>query len=157
MMVATAKGRFTDVKGSVEFDGTDLSTASIEVEIPIDTINTSNEQRDAHLKSPDFFDSANFPSLTFKSTKITGDVEGEFEIVGELTIRDVTKPITLKAESHGTVRDPWGLDRAGFSALGKINRHDYGLNWNAALETGGLVVAADVKITLEIEITKPGS
>ena len=157
MMVATAKGRFTDVKGTVGFNGTDLSTASIEVEIPIDTINTSSEQRDAHLKSPDFFDAANFPSLSFKSTGITGDVDGEFEIVGELTIRGVTKPITLKAESHGTVRDPWGLDRAGFSASGKINRHDYGLNWNAALETGGLVVAADVRITLEIEITKPGS
>lgn len=157
MMVATAKGRFADVKGTVEFDGTNLSSAVIDVEIPIDTIDTKNEQRDGHLKSPDFFDAANFPVMTFKSKKITPTDGNEFTIVGDLTIRGTTKEVTLSAESHGQLRDPWGLDRAGFSATGKINRLDYGLNWNAALETGGFVVASDVKITLEIEITKPGN
>lgn len=157
MMVATAKGRFADVKGNVEWDGVDLSTAKISVEIPIDTIETKNEQRDAHLKSPDFFDAANHPTMTFTSTKITPGVGDEFTIEGDLTIRGVTKQITLAAESNGQVRDPWGLDRAGFSARGKIDRHAYGLNWNAALESGGFVVAPEVKISLEVEITKGGN
>jgi polyisoprenoid-binding protein YceI len=157
MMVATTKGRFADVKGTVEYDGSNLSSAKINVEIPVDTIDTKNEQRDAHLKSPDFFDAAAFPAITFVSKKITLTDGEEFTIVGDLTIRGVTKEIVLAAESHGSLRDPWGMDRAGFSASGKINRLEYGLNWNAALETGGFVVGQDVKISLEIEITKPGN
>jgi polyisoprenoid-binding protein YceI len=157
MMVATAKGRFADVTGTVEWNGSDLSTAVIDVVIPIDTIDTKNEQRDGHLKSPDFFDAVSFPAMTFKSTKIVPGHDNAFTIEGDLTIRGTTKPITLTAESNGQLRDPWGLDRAGFSATGKIDRLAYGLNWNAALETGGFVVAQDVKITLEIEITKPGA
>lgn len=157
MMVATAKGRFSDVKGTVEFDGTNLSTAKIDVEIGVASVDTTQEQRDVHLRSPDFFDAENHPILSFRSRKITGDVAGEFEIVGDITIRGVTRELTLAGESHGTVRDPWGLDRAGFSATGKVNRHDFGLNWNAALEAGGVVVAPDVRISLEIEITKPAS
>ncbi|MEP7380508.1 MAG: YceI family protein [Gemmatimonadota bacterium] len=156
MMVATVKGRFADVKGSVEWDGSNLESAVIVVEIPIDTIDTKNQQRDAHLKSPDFFDVATHPAMSFQSTKIRLGSGSEFTIEGNLTIRGTTKPITLAAESNGQVRDPWGMDRAGFSATGKIDRLDYGLNWNAALETGGFVVASEVKITLEIEITKPG-
>lgn len=157
MMVATAKGRFSDVKGTVEFDGTNLSTAKIDVEIGVASIETKQEQRDAHLRSPDFFDAENYPVLTFKSKHITGDAAGDFMIVGDLTIRGVTKEVTLAAESHGMVRDPWGLHRAGFSATGKVNRHDFGLDWNAALEAGGVVVAPEVKIVLEIEVTKPAS
>lgn len=157
MMVATAKGRFSDVKGSIQFDGTDLSTATIDVEIPVDSIDTKNEQRDTHLKSPDFFDAANFPTLTFKSKKIVPGSDNAFTIVGDLTIRGTTKEVTLAGESNGMLRDPWGMDRAGFSATGKINRFDFGLHWNAALETGGLVVAQDVKISLEVEIVKPGN
>lgn len=157
MMVATAKGRFADVQGTIQFDGEDLSSAAIDVVIPVDTIDTKNEQRDAHLKSPDFFDVANFPTLTFKSKRIVPGSDNDFTIVGDLTIRGTTQEITLDAESNGTLRDPWGMDRAGFSATGKINRFDYGLHWNGALETGGLVVAQDVKITLEIEIVKPGN
>jgi polyisoprenoid-binding protein YceI len=157
MMVATAKGRFPDVKGTVEFDGVNLANASVDVEIAVASIETKQEQRDAHLRSADFFDAENHPVMTFRSKRITGDAKGEFQIVGDLTIRGVTREVVLSAESHGTVRDPWGLDRAGFSATTKINRHDYGLDWNAALETGGLVVAPEVRISLEIEITKPGS
>jgi len=157
MMVATVKGRFADVKGTVMWDGADLSTAHVVVEIPIDTIDTKSDQRDAHLKSPDFFDAATHPTMSFKSTKVTVGGGSEFTIEGELTIRGTTRPITLAAESNGQLRDPWGMDRAGFSATGKIDRLAYGLNWNSALETGGFVVAQDVKIALEIELTKSGS
>ncbi len=157
MMVATAKGRFSDVKGTVEFDGVNLSSATVDVEIPVVSIETKQEQRDAHLRSADFFDAENHPTITFRSKRITGDATGKFQLVGDLTIRGVTREVTLSGESHGMVRDPWGQDRAGFSATTKINRHDFGLDWNAALETGGLVVAPEVRISLDIEITKPGS
>lgn len=157
LMIATAKGRFSDVKGTVEFDGSDLSAARIDVAIGVASIDTKEERRDAHLRSPEFFDAENHPQMTFKSTRISGDPSGEFEIVGDLTIRGVTKEVKLTAESHGTVRDPWGQDRAGFSATGKINRHDFGLDWNVALEAGGVMVSPEVKITLDIELTKPGS
>lgn len=157
MMVATAKGRFSEIAGTVEFDGKDLSSAKVSVEIPIASITTNQEQRDTHLKSADFFDAATYPTATFVSTHISGDPTGDFDIVGDLTIRGITREVTLKAESHGTVRDPWGLDRAGFSATTKINRHDFKLDWNATLETGGFVVAPEVKLSFDVEITKPGA
>ncbi|MEO7962586.1 MAG: YceI family protein [Gemmatimonadaceae bacterium] len=157
MMVATAKGRFSEIVGTVEYDGSNFAGAQIQVEIPIASIDTRQEQRDAHLRSPDFFDAENHPIATFVSKRISGNPSGEFQIVGDLTIRGITKEVVLQAESHGAVRDPWGMDRAGFSASTKINRNDFGLTWNATLETGGFVVAPEVKLTLDIEITKPGS
>lgn len=157
MMVATARGQFSEVTGTVQYDGANLESANIQVEIPIASINTKQEQRDAHLKSPDFFDAESHPKATFVSKRIAGDNKGEFEIVGDLTIRGITKEVVLKAESHGAVRDPWGMDRAGFSASTKINRHDFKLDWNATLETGGFVVAPDVKLTFDIEIVKPAA
>lgn len=157
MMVATAKGTFSNVTGSVSYDGINLADASIEVEIAIDSIDTKNADRDNHLKSADFFDAASFPTMTFKSTRIVPKGGNEFDLIGDLTIRGTTKQVTFSAESNGSLRDPWGMDRAGFSATAKINRLDYGLHWNAALETGGLVVATDVKITLDIEIVRPGA
>ncbi|HEX4933033.1 MAG TPA: YceI family protein [Gemmatimonadaceae bacterium] len=157
MMVATAKGRFADVKGTIEFDGQNLATASVDIEIAVESIDTKQADRDNHLKSADFFDAANYPTITFRSTRIVPKGENEFDLIGDLTIRGTTKEIVLSAESNGALRDPWGMDRAGFSATGKINRFDYGLHWNAALETGGLVVAQDVKITLEVEIVKPAA
>lgn len=157
MMVATVKGHFPDVKGSVIFDGENLASASVNVEIAVDSIDTRSADRDAHLKSPDFFDAASFPAITFRSTRIAPKGGNEFDLIGDLTIRGITKQVTLAAESNGSLRDPWGLDRAGFSATGKINRFDYGLQWNAALEAGGVVVAPDVRISLEIEITKSGN
>lgn len=157
MMVATAKGRFSEVSGTILYDGSNLESAKINVEIPIASIDTKQEQRDAHLKSPDFFDVENHPIATFVSKRISGDNNGEFQIVGDLTLRGVTKEITLQAESHGSVRDPWGMDRAGFSATTKINRHDFKLDWNATLETGGFVVAPDVKLSFDIEIVKPAA
>jgi len=157
MMVATTKGQFNDVKGTVTFDGTDLTSAVLDVEILVDSIDTRNEQRDAHLKSPDFFDAVNFPTISFKSKKIVRGADNEFTIIGDLTIRGITREVSLAAESNGSLLDPWGMQRAGFSASTKINRLDYGLNWNAALETGGFVVAAEVKISLEIEIVRPAN
>lgn len=156
MMIATVKGRFSDVQGTVEFDGKDLSTARVEVEIPVASIDTRQEQRDAHLRSADFFDSARHPAMTFRSSRISGDPDGRFEIVGELTIRGIARSVTLVAESQGIVRDPWGMDRAGFTATTRIDRRDFGLDWNAALEAGGVVVSPEVKVTLDIELTKPG-
>ena len=150
MMVATAKGRFSDVKGTVEFDGTNLSTAEIDVEIGVASVETKQEQRDAHLRSADFFDAEHHPLITFKSKRISGDAN-DLQIVGDLTIRGVTKEVTLAGESHGTVRDPWGLDRAGFSATGKINRHDFGVSWSAPLDRDGLVVGNEVQILVDAE------
>ncbi len=157
MMVATTKGRFSDVKGTVEFDGQSLATATVNVEIAVDSIDTKQTDRDNHLKSADFFDAANHPTITFKSTRIVPKGGNEFDLVGDLTIRGTTKEVVLAGESNGVLRDPWGMDRGGFSASGKINRFDFGLHWNAALETGGLVVAQDVKIALEVEIVKPAA
>jgi len=157
MMVATAKGTFNEVKGTVTYDGVSLADASIEVEIPVDSIDTKNTDRDNHLKSPDFFDAASHPLITFRSTRIVSKGGNEFDLIGDLTIRGTTRQVTLAAESNGVLRDPWGMERAGFSATGKINRFDYGLHWNAALETGGLVVAQDVKISLEVEIVRPAA
>ena len=157
MMVATAKGRFSDLTGTIEWDGSDLSNAKVNVEIPVASLETKQEQRDAHLKSADFFDAENHPVATFTSKRISGDPAGEFQIVGDLTIRGITKEVVLKTEAHGVVRDPWGMDRAGFSATTKINRHDFKLDWNATLETGGLVVAPEVKLTLDIELVKPAA
>lgn len=157
MMVATTKGRFSDVKGTVEFDGQNLATATVNVEIAVDSLDTKQTDRDNHLKSADFFDAANHPTITFKSTRIVPKGGNEFDLVGDLTIRGTTKEVVLAGESNGVLRDPWGMDRGGFSASGKINRFDFGLHWNAALETGGLVVAQDVKIALEVEIVKPAA
>lgn len=157
MMVATVKGRFSDLTGTIEWDGADFSTANVSVEIPVASVETKQEQRDSHLKSADFFDAENHPLVTFTSKHISGDPAGEFQVVGDLTIRGITKEVVLKAESHGVVRDPWGMDRAGFSATTKINRHDFKLDWNATLETGGLVVAPEVKLTLDIELVRPAA
>lgn len=157
MMVATAKGTFNDVKGTVTYDGVNLADATIEVEIPVASIDSKNADRDNHLKSADFFDAESHPYITFRSTRIVPKGGNAFDIVGDLTIRGTTKEVTLAAESNGVLRDPWGMERAGFSASGKINRFDFGLHWNAALETGGLVVAPDVKLSLEVEIVRPAA
>lgn len=156
MMIATVKGRFADVTGTVEFDGSDLESAHVEVQIPVASVETKQEQRDVHLKSAEFFDADKHPLMTFVSKRISGDPAGALQVVGDLTIRGITREVTLSAEAHGVVRDPWGLDRAGFSATTKINRHDFKLDWNAALEAGGVVVSPEVKISLEIEVTRPG-
>ncbi|APX32780.1 polyisoprenoid-binding protein [Brachybacterium sp. P6-10-X1] len=147
--ISKARGQFTDVEGSLEVgDGgqnlafnTTLKTASI---------NTSQEDRDNHLRSGDFFDVENFPEITFTSTKVEGDT-----LVGDLTIRDITKPVTLDFAYEGAATDPFGIYRAGFTGETKISRKEFGLTWNAALEAGGVLVADEVKISVEAEFTAP--
>lgn len=154
LMIATVRGRFAIVQGTVRTDDADPSKAGVEVEIDADSIDTRQAQRDAHLKSADFFDVETFPKLTFKSTRIH-DVDGDaFKLTGDLTIHGVTRPVTLDVTSEGRGKDPWGGERAGFSATGKIKRSEFGLTWNQVLETGGFAVGDDIKVTLDVELVK---
>ena len=153
LMIASVKGRFAEVQGTVETDEADPTKGVIDVTINTASIDTRMPQRDEHLRSADFFDVASFPTLTFKSRRIErkGD---DFKVVGDLTIRGVSKEVTLDVTSHGRQLDPWGGQRAGFEATGRIKRSDFGLTWNQALETGGVVVGDDVKIALDIELVQ---
>lgn len=154
MMIATVKGRFGGVTGTVRTDETNPANAQVEVEIDAATIDTRESQRDAHLKSADFFDVETFPKLTFTSTRIT-DVSGQsFKLVGDLTMHGVTREVTLDVTSEGRGTDPWGNERAGFTASGKLKRSEFGLTWNQALETGGLLVGDDIKITIDVELVR---
>ena len=155
MMITNVRGGFGGVKGTVVWDHDDPAQSSIEAEIDVNTINTRDEQRDAHLRSADFFDAANFPTITFKSTKIVRTSEDERTVTGDLTIHGVTREVTLNVEGHSAeTRDPWGNIRIGASATTRIKRSDFGLKWNAALETGGVLVGDDVKIELEVSMVK---
>jgi len=153
MMIATVKGRFTDVSGTIEFDEQDPTGGRADITIAAASIDTREAQRDTHLKSADFFDVEKFPTLTFRSTRIQGTPQ-EFKMTGDLTIHGVTRPVTLDVTHEGRGKDPWGGERVGYSATGKIKRSDFGLTWNAALETGGFLVGDDVKISLDIELIK---
>ena len=154
MMISTVKGRFGTVSGTLQLDGGDLTTASVEATIDVASITTNEPQRDAHLRSPDFFHVEQYPTLTFRSTGVEHVTEDEYRVAGELTIRRVTRPVTLDVTYEGQITDPYGNQRAGFAAETTINRKDYGLNWNALLETGGAVVADKVKVSLHIEATR---
>ena len=151
MMVSTVRGQFKQYSGSLELDAKDFSRSKFAGEIEVASIETGNGDRDAHLRTNDFFDAANHPKITFKSTKIEPKSEGEYVVHGELTIRGVTKPIALEVEYHGTSKSPYGKTLSGFSASGSLNRKDFGVNFNAALETGGVVVSDKVKIEIEVE------
>lgn len=154
MVIANVKGQFNSYDGSIEFDGKDFSTAAVQVTVDVASIDTQNEDRDKHLRSSDFFLADSFPKMTFKSKKVVPGTGNEFKIVGDLTLRGVTKEVTLDAEFNGTIDDPWGNTRAGFSATAKIDRQDFGLAFNKVLETGGLVVSDEVKIEIEVEAIK---
>jgi polyisoprenoid-binding protein YceI len=148
------KGRFGGVTGTVHTDESNPANARVEVEIDAATIDTREAQRDAHLKSADFFDAGTFPKITFKSTRVA-DVSGNsFTLVGDLTLHGVTREVPLDVTSEGRGTDPWGNERAGFTATGKLKRSDFGLTWNQALETGGFLVGDDIKITLDVELLK---
>jgi polyisoprenoid-binding protein YceI len=154
LMISTVRGRFGIVRGTIQSDDADPAKGQAEIEIDVDSIDTRESRRDAHLRSADFFDVEKFPKITFRSTRLT-DVKGDrFRLVGDLTIHGVTREVALDATSEGRARDPWGGERAGFSATTKIKRSDFGLTWNQALETGGVVVGDDVKISLDVEIVK---
>ncbi len=151
MVISKVSGQFLDYDGKLTWDGKDLSTASVEATIQTASIDTQNETRDKHLRSGDFFQADSFPTITFKSTKVIPGKDNKFQIVGDLTMRGVTKQVTLDGDLNGVVTDPWGNTRAGFSASTKVNRQDYGVSWSKTLDSGGLVAGDDVTIELEIE------
>lgn len=154
MMISNVRGRFERFTGTVDFDPNDLTTLKIEVAIDPASINTRDEQRDGHLRSADFLNAEQFPDFTFKSTNVEKAGDNELRVHGDLTIRGVTHPVVLDAEFAGIAQSPWGTTSAGFSAHTKINRKEWGLEWNQALETGGLLVGNDVKIDIELELIK---
>lgn len=151
MAISKTNGSFGDFAGTFNFEPGKPETWSCEATIQAASITTNNDKRDEHLRSPDFFDAAEFPTLTFKSTGLTMDDDMEGTLKGDLTIHGVTKAVELDFEVLGTATDPWGNERAGFSASGKINRKDFGLTYNSVMEAGGLMVGEGVKITLEVE------
>ena len=154
MMIATVRGRFAGVKGTVVTDESAPTKAEVDVVIDVNSIDTREAKRDAHLKSADFFDVEKNPTITFKSTRVTGVPGDEFKLIGDLTIHGVTREVTLDVTSEGRAKDPWGGERAGYSAVARINRKDFGLTWNQALETGGLLVGDEIKIALDLELVK---
>ena len=154
LMISTVKGRFTGVDGTVTLDDADPSFADVDVRIDVATIDTREPQRDAHLRSADFFEAEKYPHITFRSKGAVSRHGTEFRLVGDLTIHGVTKEVTLDVSEEGRAKDPWGGQRLGFSATTKIKRGDFGLTWNQALEAGGVVVSDDVKVTLELELVK---
>lgn len=155
MMISNVKGEFTSVKGSLELDDRNIENSRVQAEIDAATINTREPQRDAHLKSADFFDVEKFPTLSFRSTKVSQKDDGELAVAGELTIHGVTRPVVFAVEGLSeSTKDPWGKTRIGLSAATKINRKDFGLTWNAALETGGILVGEEVTITLDVQFVK---
>ncbi len=143
LMITTVKGRITDIEGSIYTDERDPKNSSVEVTLKATSLDTRTDQRDQHLRSADFLNVEKYPEIKFRSTKIEGDRQ-EFKLTGDLTIRDVTRPITLDVTFEGRTKDPWGGERVGFSASGKIDRRDFGLTWNQLLETGGVAVGGDV-------------
>jgi polyisoprenoid-binding protein YceI len=154
LMISNVRGEFTKVTGTIEYDPANLANSKVDVAIDADSINTRDTQRDAHLKSPDFFDTAQFPTLTFRSTNISKSGDG-VRIKGDLTIHGVTREVVLDVEGPTPeTKDPWGFTRIAASATTRINRKDFGLTWNTALETGGVVVGDEVKITLDLEAVK---
>lgn len=153
LMISNVKGNFSAFEVNALTDGDDFSHAEINVSINTSSISTGVADRDAHLKSPDFFDSANFETMTFVSKSLTGSGD-DYKLEGDLTIRGITNPVSLNVEFGGLMTDPWGNVKAGFNVDGKINRKDWGLTWNAALEAGGVLVAEEVRINAEIELLK---
>ncbi len=155
LMISTVKGRIAGVEGSILLDEKEPFNSTVEVTLDAKTLDTRIEQRDQHLRSGDFLDVEKFPVIKFNSTDIQGD-EQNFKLTGDLTIRDITRPITLDVTYEGRTKDPWGGERVGFSATGKLDRRAYGLTWNVVLETGGLTVGNDIKIQIEVEAIKQG-
>jgi polyisoprenoid-binding protein YceI len=154
LMISNVKGEFTSIKGTLQH-ASDVSKSALEITIDANSINTREPQRDAHLKSPDFLEVEKFPNIIFKSTKVSKKEGGDFAVEGDLTIHGVTRKVTLDAEAPSAPqKDPWGGTRIGVEATTKINRKDFGLVWNATLETGGFMVGDEVTITLDVEFIK---
>lgn len=155
MMISNVKGTFNDFEGTVETDPKDLTDASIEFKIDASSVDTRMQDRDGHLRSADFFDVENHPHLLFKATDIKKKSEDRYDVTSDFTIRGTTKPVTFDITFEGIAKDPMsGDEAAGFTGSTKINRKDFGLTWNAAVETGGFVVSDEVKINIEIQLRK---
>lgn len=155
MMITNVKGHFTGVTGVLTLDGQDITKSHVEASIDAASINTRETDRDTHLKSGDFLDVEKFPKLTFASTRVTRTGDGELQVEGDLTIHGVTRKVTFAVEGPTRPgKDPWGNTRIGWTATTKINRKDFGLTWNTALETGGILVGDEVTITFDVEAIK---
>lgn len=154
LMVTNVTGQFGNFEGSVEAADDTFKDASIQFTAAVDSISTNNEQRDQHLKASDFFEAETYPKLQFVSTSLVQKSEEDYVLNGNLTIKGITKPLTLKVEFSGIVQDPWGNTKAGFSLNGKINRKDFGLSFHAVTETGGVLLSDEVKIVAEVQLQK---
>ena len=156
LLFTNVKGSFKQFEAAIETEGDDFAMAQIELRINAASIDTGNEQRDTHLKNADFFDVENFEEIIFRGTSIDKMNDTEYELNGNLTIKGVKKQVTLDVEFGGMIKDPWGNQKAVFAITGKIKRSDWGLNWNAALETGGVLVSDEIRIECEIQLAKKG-
>ncbi|MEW6048111.1 MAG: YceI family protein [Bacillota bacterium] len=156
MMIATVKGRFKKMEGKIVGDPADPSRASVELSIDVNSIDTGEPQRDTHLRSPDFFDAEHHPTLTFRSRRIERVGDDRLRVVGDLTMRGVTKEVPVDVTFDGQGKDPWGNERSAFSAETRVNRKEFGLNWNTLLETGGVLVGDEVRINVHVEAIKQG-
>jgi polyisoprenoid-binding protein YceI len=154
MMFTNVSGKFSKFDATIESEDNDFENAKIEFTGAIDSITTGNADRDTHLLSPDFFDAAQFPEIKFSATSFTKINEGEYELVGDLTLHGVTKSVKLAAEYGGLMKDPWGNTKMALALEGKINRKDWGLNWNSALETGGVLVSEEVRLNIELQFVQ---
>jgi polyisoprenoid-binding protein YceI len=154
LMISNVSGNFNKFDVEVETRDDNFTTASITAKIKVDSINTNNEQRDAHLRTADFFEAEKHPDILFKSTTIEELDNETFNLFGDLTIKETTKPVKLLVEYSGTSKDPWGNTKAGFTLNGKINRKDFGISYNAALETGGVMLGEELKLNGEIQLVK---
>lgn len=154
MMISKVRGQFESFSGTVNYNEENPTRTTVDIHIDAASLNTKEAQRDGHLKSPDFLDVANYPVVRFQSTKVEQTSDDSGKLYGNLTIRDITKPVVLDVEYAGQAQSPWGTVSAGFSASTSINRKDWGLNWNQALETGGVLVGDKIQIEIELELVK---
>jgi polyisoprenoid-binding protein YceI len=154
LMITTVTGKFTSFEGSMETQGEDFNNAAIRFSADVNSISTNNEQRDGHLKSDDFFNATAFPVLAFQSSSFTKKDEENYTLTGNITIRDITKPITLEVNYGGEMVDPWGQQKIGFEIQGKLSRKEFDLKWTATTEAGGVVVSDEVKLNLAIQLVK---
>jgi len=156
LMISTVRGEFHGINGTVVYDDADVSKSSVNVTIDATTVDTREPDRDKDLKSDHFFDVANHPTMTFKSTRVESAGPGKLKVTGDLTLRGVTKPVVLEVTvPKAPIKDPWGLQRTAVSATTKINRQDFGVSWNKKLDSGGVVVSDEVEITLDVEMIIP--
>ena len=154
LVISTVSGHFSKFDATMTSNNEDFTDAQINFEADVDSVSTKSEQRDTHIKSDDFFNAEKFPKITFKSTSVEKKNDNEYTLKGDITIRDITKPITLHVEHGGSTIDPWGQSREGFEITGKISRKEFGLKWNALTEAGGAVVGDDVRLQLSVEMVK---